>query len=198
MFGWIFGRKPKASRPRPDFSWIDAPTEKQLRYARVLGLDVPQGATREQVSDMISEAEAASPKRRRQREHIRDWTDAKEEESLRPLRRKEAAWEKRCDEHPYVLAIYRDSGIVVDVLQLAGAYLRKDRTIVIFAAPAVRRHGAGIPDWIEWEANIEIAEADMLHLQTVRNAPGMEYGRYLKTVQRGVEIANRMRAAGQI
>jgi len=44
-----------ASWPRMPNAWRrDAPTDRQLEYAEDLGIDVPAGATKGQVSDLIS------------------------------------------------------------------------------------------------------------------------------------------------
>jgi hypothetical protein len=45
------------SWPRRANAWRgDPPTDRQLSYARTLGISVPRGATKGEVSDMISES----------------------------------------------------------------------------------------------------------------------------------------------
>jgi hypothetical protein len=64
MFDWLFGRQ----QPPPSL----LPTKKQLDYARVLRIAVPKGASRDEVSAMLADAEAANPRLRNEREQAKE------------------------------------------------------------------------------------------------------------------------------
>ncbi len=58
--------------PVPEPEPFLAPTEKQLAYAQVLGISIPESVSRKQLSQMISDAKDGAPASENQKSYLRD------------------------------------------------------------------------------------------------------------------------------
>ncbi len=71
ILNWLFGAGGTNQRTIEDEPFV-APTEKQRRYARKIGLEIEDWMSRKHVSQQISVAEASNPELRWNREPIND------------------------------------------------------------------------------------------------------------------------------
>jgi hypothetical protein len=96
MFGFFkfFKKRP------PD----DPPTEKQRRYAAMLGIEVPATMTRKEISAVIAYEERRNPALTEKRERAK--LKAREKQFGKELVDDEARWNRFADEVGYALAIY--------------------------------------------------------------------------------------------
>ena len=95
----------------------DPPTEKQLRYARKLGITVTPSMNKDDVSAAITAAEHANPRLAQDRERFK--AKARERKFGPELIAEEERWNQFADTTEYMLAIYRrGKDIVVDVLRV--------------------------------------------------------------------------------
>lgn len=117
MFG-LFKSQPKVP-----------PTERQLNYARKLGITVTARMSKADVSKAIDAAERKNPKAKRQREHINRKQAGKAQaewakECGPELLAAEEQWSSFSDGTRYMLAVYnRGKNTIVDVLEVDDAYI---------------------------------------------------------------------------
>jgi hypothetical protein len=158
----------------PDF---DRPTERQLRYAAFLGVQVPQGMTKWQLSRAIGDAEL-----------LKEYGLELFEELGR--------WNHCVDKYRYALAVYtRRKETIVDVLDYGGGARVGPRGKIIFtvAAPKLVKD----PDLgrvLEWEKQFELPLVSMLYYEPL--AFDVTFGldeagiaEYMRIVERGLAIA---------
>src|SRR5262245_53645793 len=101
MFDWLFGRQ---EPPPPSLP----PTKKQLDYARVLRIAVPKDASRDEVSAMLADVEAANPKLRQEREQAKE--RKRIEKFGRELIAEEQKWQKAADTDKWLAVVLRCLG----------------------------------------------------------------------------------------
>jgi len=193
MFG-LFKKKPPA----------DPPTQRQLNYAKRLGVTVTLRMSKQDVSAAISAAEAANPKAKRQREKINakqaerahaEWVAECGQELIDAVEH----WTNFADDVRFMLAIYdRGKNTIVDVLEVNDAYIdgtRKKKLKLCLAAPKVvkDRH---IGNYLEWEREFELPLEKLLHYEPLHSDfcnDGNDA--YKKVVERGLKTAKRMAKA---
>jgi hypothetical protein len=113
MFDWLFGRQEPAPPPLP-------PTKKQLDYARVLRIAVTKDATRDEVSAMLADAEAANPQLRKEREQKKE--RKRIEKYGAELVATEQQWERAAEANKWLAVVYRKGkSIKAELLRLNGA-----------------------------------------------------------------------------
>ena len=173
MLNWLFGKKAPA----------DPPTAKQLNYARKLGLSVPEGASRTEVSALLSNAEAANPKRARQREHVKEKQRAKLETP--ELKQQEAYWNDLGDRDKWLIAVYKSGkNVKGDVLRVCGADIDEKGKLIIQleAGKIVRQKDVG--EFIEDGRSLELDASRILWCQVVDDFDSFdEIDRYRKSKQ---------------
>lgn len=110
MLKWLFGSRPPA----------DPPTDKQLRYARKLGLAIPENADKATLSRLIGQAEARDPSLTATR------ADVKAKQRLRKYGQdkidEEARWQAFADAEKWMLVVFsRGKSKVAEVVRINGA-----------------------------------------------------------------------------
>ena len=190
MFG-LFKRKPPA----------DPPTQRQLNYAKILGLTVSPTMSKDDVSKIISKAEAKNPKAKRQREHInrkrQEKADAQWADECGPeLLEAERKWQTFSEGEGYILAAYvKGKNTIVDVLRVIDAYIEgaKKKTLKLYVAAPKLRKDKYIGNYLEWERDFELPIDKLLYHEPLpTNFYDLGIPAYQKAVKRGLKIAKRL------
>lgn len=188
MFGF-FKKKPPA----------DPPTDKQLRYAKKLGIAVRPTMTKDDVSAAIGAAERANPRLAEQRERVK--TKARERKFGPALLGEESRWNEFADKTEYMLAIYRHGKeIVVDVLRVNEACINERGKLVLAVEAPKLVKDRHIGDHLEWEQSFQLPREKLLHYEPLgpdfytHDSNGFGPGNkvYQQTVQRGLKIARKL------
>ncbi len=181
MFGF-FKKKPPS----------DPPTEKQLRYAKRLGITVTPSMSKDDVSAAIGAAERVNPRLGQDRERVK--AKARERKFGPELIAEEERWNQFAETTEYMLAIYRHGkAIVVDVLRVNEAWINERGKLVLgVAAPKVvkDRH---IGDWLDWDRHFELSREKLLHFEALhREFHDEGNDAYRRTVERGLKVARKL------
>src|SRR4029078_3490591 len=102
----------------------DPPTQRQLNYAKKLGIPITSKMTKDDVSDAISAAEVKNPKKKQQRENInrkqQEKADSQWAAECGPeLIAAERKWQQYSEIEEYMIAVYmKGTTTVVDVLRV--------------------------------------------------------------------------------
>jgi len=118
MLKWLFGSRPPA----------DPPTDKQLRYARKLGVVIPENADKATLSHLIGQAEKRDPSlktklesvkaKQRVRKHGQDKID------------EEARWQALADAEKWMLVVFtHGKSKVAEVVRINGVDISPSDTI---------------------------------------------------------------------
>lgn len=181
MLGF-FKRKPPA----------DPPTERQLRYAKKLGIAVTPVMSKDEVSAAIGAAERANPQLAKQREHIK--ARAREREFGPELIAEELRWNEFADSTEYMLAVYRHGKeIVVDVLRVNEAFINKRGKLVLGVEAPKLVKDRHIGDYLDWDRSLQLPRDKLLHyepLHPVFHDDGTEA--YRRVVERGLKVARKL------
>jgi len=191
MFG-LFRKKPP-DRGLP-------PTEKQLRFAMRIGVPVPEGMTRDQLSRALDSAMERDPSIAKRMEHIAEERERratkKREEHLGPdIIRQEQQWDDFAAEGVQFLAVYEHrKEWVVDVIQPFEAVVdeEKRRVRLEFHVPRRRRDrdiGEEILEWDDEKRPVSIPPKNLHYWEPVQHDLMFDIPRYSKLVQRGLKIA---------
>ena len=156
MFKRIFG----LFSPKP----FVPPTQRQLEYAELCGVQVSSKMDRQAVSTAIDAAFASDPKLKFKVSARRKKKAKQEEDAFNGLptevKRAYKKWNNGADsDYPYFLMVYSvGRETVVDILECEGARLDKEREIVLvdFLSPRVHEVVAG------WDGNQEICETELV------------------------------------
>ncbi len=110
MLKWLFGSRPPA----------DPPTEKQLRYARKLGITIPENTDKAILSQLIGQVESRDPSLKTKRENV------KEKQRVRKHGQdkidEEAQWQALADAEKWMLVVFtRGKSKVAEVVRINGA-----------------------------------------------------------------------------
>lgn len=142
MFSWLFGKKeprvqahvhpPQPSAPPPvvTATVVEPPTDKQLRYARSLGIKVPAGIGKWELSRLI---DAAKPK---------PAEPVVEEEDYPPeLIEAQEKWQKLIDQRKWMLAIWQKGKTRhAEIVTLDGVDIdAKDRLVITCSVTKLKR-----------------------------------------------------------
>lgn len=183
---------------------LKPPTEKQLKFAKRLGISVPEGATRGDVSDLIDRTLDARPRQRQRIEEAQE-RRAREAEIAQYGAELVAAldeWQRRAEEQPYLLmAFRRGKDIVVDVVRLYDADIedgkRKSRLVLYVEEPIVERDRATGERWLFWEKEREIPMDRVVWWESLGCAfddltEDELQKRYRSAVERGIKTVERL------
>jgi hypothetical protein len=189
LWKWLIAGMPTDQAEEPQ----EKPTERQRRYAAVLGLDVPANMSKWELSALIGEAEKKNPSLAAQREKAAVLRD--EMEYGKEAVAKQQEWNRFAENTEYMLAIYRrGSEIIVDVLRVNEASIDKSGAVKLGVAAPKLRKDPNIGDYLEWEKEFELAEKSLLFhkpLHAQFHDDGVEA--YRKNVETGLVIAPRFR-----
>lgn len=141
IFSWLAGQTP------------DPPTSRQLAYAKRLGITVPPNATKQQVSDLISDYQRRHPQEMAQRKKAGQ--KIREQKFGPELVAQEKYWDDLSCARAAILAAYRKKDdVIVDVLSVEEPEIKETKTKAIlrlrFVAPRKKRE-AGIGDVLDWD-----------------------------------------------
>lgn len=170
------------------------PTEKQLSYAKRLGITVTPDMGISELSAAIGEAERKNPTARQKREEIKQRQRVRE---LGPeLVHLEEKWTRFAEEIAYMLAIYqRGKNTIVDVLLVIDAVIDGARTKKIrltVAAPKLIKE-RDIGDWLDWETEFALPLEKLLHYEPLHtDFCGDGIPAYQQVVKRGLKIAKKL------
>jgi hypothetical protein len=155
---------------------VDPPSERQLNYARKLGIAVTSRMSKADVSDAISIAEQKNPNARLQREHINRKQAARAEEKWASecgpeLLGTKEQWSRFGEQGGFILAIYRrGENTIVDVLQVNDAFIdgaRKKKLKLCVASPKVIKD-RDIGDYLGWERDFELDVDKLLYYEPLQ------------------------------
>lgn len=177
----------------------DPPTEKQLRYAAKLRIDVPLTMTRAELSEAIAEKERRTPRLAEDRERVK--IKAREKKFGKDLVEEEARWNHIADEGGYILAVYvYRKETVVDVLRVSEAIIddRGNLKLSVEAPKVVKDRYLG--DHLDWERHFEMPIKSLLYYEPLdpefytHDAQGYGPGNkaYRAIVEKGLKIAERL------
>lgn len=181
MFGF-FKKKPA----------LDPPTEKQLRYAKKLGIALAPTMSKDDVSAAISAVERANPRLAEKRERVK--AKARRRDFGPEVVAEEARWNEFADSTQYTLAIYRrGKEIIVDVLRVNEAFIDKRGKLVLgVEAPKVVKD-RDIGDYLDWDRHFELSREKLLHFEPLHSNFHDEGNEaYRRVVQRGLKIARKL------
>lgn len=170
----------------------DPPTEKQLHYAKRIGIVVTSAMTRGDVSAAIGSAEHANPQLAEARERAK--TRACERKFRPELLAEESRWNKFADSTEYMLAIYRrGKEIIVDVLRVNEAFIngRGKLTLGVAAPKLMKDRHTG--QYLAWEKEFTLPIGKLLHYEALHE--GLHWGDiggYRSAVKRGLKIARKL------
>ena len=176
----------------------DPPTQRQIQYARTLGIEVTPGMSKREVSAAIDLAVRARPRPEKERQF------ALEEQRQREIAKRiakfgeevlalERQWEQYAETTEWMLAVYnRGKDNVVDVLRVNGASAREDGHIEldVTSPKLVRDRDDG--DSMEWNQQFLLRLDDLLHHEPLPNFNGSKSDEYKSIVERGMTIAKKL------
>lgn len=184
MFDWLFGRREPEPPPLP-------PTEKQLNYARKLRLAVPPGASRDEVSALLADAEAANPNLRQEREQAKERQRVKKHGP--ELIAQEQQWEQLANQNKWLAAVYKSGkSVKVELLRLNGAYITDGGKLKIEseAGKVIKDRHLGYV--IDLGRYVELDPAKLLWSQVVDDFDIEDVARFQATLQHAESVARRM------
>lgn len=167
----------------------EAPTAKQIAYAKRLGVALDPQMSKWDVSAAISAAEKLNPAAAANRETIsRKRRAAEFGEELVAL---EDTWNQFAEETEFALAIYRGKkSIMVDVLRINEAWFNKKKQLILGVVSPIRRKEKYIGEYLEWDRDFELPAADLLwHEPLVKDFWERGVEKYQETVRRGLRRA---------
>lgn len=167
------------------------PTTKQVKYARMLKIQITELMSKDDVSTAISRVEKANPELVQKREQAKQKARIKRygEEAIKI----ETHWNTICDQNPMVLLIYeRGKNIIVDVVEVCGTeFDSKDKIKVCFVAPKLRKDQY-LGTYLEWEKEFSVRPNKILHHELItQEIDFMDTDRYQKCVETGLQIAKK-------
>jgi hypothetical protein len=170
----------------------DPPTDKQLRYAKKLGIRITASMSKDDVSAAIGAAERANPRLAEDRERVK--AKARERKFGPELIAEEKRWNEFGDTTEYMLAIYRHGKqIIVDVLRVNDAWINERGKLVLgVEAPKVVKD-RDIGNWIDWDRYFELSREKLLHFEPLHpkfHEDGNDA--YQRTVERGLKLARKL------
>lgn len=171
----------------------DPPTDKQRRYAAKLGIAVPPGMTKRELSAAIHEAEkrvpAATGKRERTKRKSRERKHGKE------TGEQEEFWNRFSADVGYMLAVFtRGKETVVDVLLVNEAEVddQGELWLVVEFPKLVKDRSLGA--YLEWDqGSHDLPVSSLLHYEPLH--PKFEsdgVNAYRKAVEKGLKIARKL------
>jgi hypothetical protein len=179
----------KSRQPEPPY---EPPTEKQIRYAKKLRIEVARGMSRFELSALIAEAEVRNPRLAREREAIN--SKRREREYGKELIEEEAWWGRKAERRRYMVAVYKDrQEIVVDVLSVGGAEITGPGSITLAVSAPKLRHDRYIGEYLDWDRDFELPLKKLLHHEWLHegfHADGIDA--YREVVERGLKAARRL------
>ncbi|MBA4190666.1 MAG: hypothetical protein C0467_21995 [Planctomycetaceae bacterium] len=179
MFSWLFGRKEP----------FDPPTEKQVRYAKRIGVKVTDEMSKADVSAAIAAEEKRKPGLARKREKANE--AARERKFGKEVLEAEEEWNRLSEEVGYFIAVYmKRKETIVDVLFVNQAEVtEKGELRLLVAAPKVMKD-RDLGDWLIWDKEFELPIESLLHFEPLH--PEFHHDgndAYQKAVERGLKIA---------
>ena len=183
-------------RKRPPY---DPPTDKQLRYAARIEVQVTPDMSKSDVSAALAEVERRNPKVAAQRERVK--VKAREQRFGPELVEQEARWNRFADASEFMLAIYkRGKEMVVDVLRVNEAFITdRGRLKLGVAAPKLLKDRY-IGEHLDWDRNFELPVESLLYHEPLQkdfyehDSEGFAAAnrKYQQIVQRGHRIARKL------
>lgn len=182
MFSWLFGRRERD----------DPPTEKQLRYAKRIGIRITPEMSKSDVSAAIASAESRKPELGRKREKANE--AARERKYGKELLDQEDRWNRLAEDVGYIIAIYeKRKETVVDVLLVNQAEItEKGKLRLLLAAPKVMKdRDSG--EWLLWDKEFELPAEALLHYEPLHSDFHHDgNAAYRDAVEKGLRIAKRL------
>ncbi len=172
------------------------PTQKQIAYAKKLGIIVTPAMSKYDVSEAIDKVLAANPKLLRQREHIKEKMQAKYYQECGPeLIAAEKKWRELSEKVCYIIAAYEyRKETIVDVLLVEDAYIEGDKNrdvkLALASPKLIKDKIAG--DYLEWDKSFELPLRKLLYYEPLYadfSLAGIED--YKKAVLKGLKIAKK-------
>ena len=184
MFGLLFGK-----RRKKDFI---PPTEKQLKYAKMIGLEITPEMSKWDVSRAIDNKVNSSPKLQRQQRHIERSKRIKQygEE----LVDREDYWLQFIENTGFMLAIYKQrKEIVVDVLYVDDVEISEGRKFFLNVAAPKALTGGRKPCLI-WEREFRLNYKNLIHHDPLYPEFEVKGGvrEYKKLVKQGIKRAKQI------
>ena len=191
MFGLFRKKLPDRGLP---------PTDKQIRFAKRIGMPVPDGMTRDQLSRALDAAMARDPSIPKQMERIaagraRSATKQREDHLGQDIIRQEQQWDRFAEEGVQLLAIYEHrKELVVDIIQPFQATVDDEKRSIRlkFHVPR-RRHdkdiGQEILEWDDEKRPVSIPPKNLHYWEPVKTDLMFDIPGYSKLVKRGLKIA---------
>lgn len=182
---------------------IDPPSERQLKYAHILGITVTPRMSKSDVSEAIDVAEKKNPKAKQQRKHInKKQADRAEEKWAKEcgpeLLSAEKQWSEFAEREGFILAVYhRGKNTVVDVLQVNDAFIdgnKKKKIKLCVASPKVVKD-RDLGEYLEWDRDFELALEKILYFESFHAELGDgEIIAYQRAVENGLRKAKMFQA----
>jgi hypothetical protein len=176
----------------------ELPTQKQLNYAKKLGIKVTAGMSKWDVSEAIESAERRNPKLKRQREHIIEKKRIKDCGS--ELIAAEKQWQKFAETVEFMLAIYkRGKETIVDVLRVNDVFVdghkKKVLKLCVESPRLVKDKDIGC--YLDWDHSFELPIENLfyyepLHADFPKEILDNGISVYTQIVKKGLRIAKRL------
>ncbi len=176
------------------------PTQKQLDYAKLCGVNVKPDMDREAVSDAIDAAFAADPKlqykisaRRKKKQQAKDALPAGDKRAIKK-------WEDAADNGDRFLVVYRSKkNTVVDVLECDRADVNAESGAVTirFLAPQVHDATVGFDGKKEirqkelcWDRPVSVSAGDIIESRKMQIQED-QVKKYQSTIKRKIEALSK-------
>jgi hypothetical protein len=177
----------------------DPSTEKQLPYAAMLGIRIPAGMTKAELSDAIADTERKNPALADAREQAR--SKIREKKLGKELVELEGRWNHFADKGGFILAVYAwRKETVVDVLRVNEAFIddRGKLKLGVDAPKTVKDRYIG--DHLDWDRHFELPLESLLYHEPLdpefysHDAKGYGPGNkaYRGLVEKGLKIARKI------
>lgn len=174
------------------------PTQKQIEYAKLCGVDVRPGMDREALSKAIDDAFAADPRLKfklaaRQKKKAKQ-AEAELDQLPAPLKREFNKWDAASDEHERFVVVYQHGrDVVVDILECEAVRLDKGTVVVDFFAPRVQNVVIGHDgkrnvraDELNWDRKLSIRTSDIKESRKIDISED-QVAKYQSTIKRKVK-----------
>lgn len=186
---------PMDQPPRKISNEPNSPSERQLNYARTLGVAIRPGMSKQQVSAAIDRALRLRPRQEREGqfalEEKRQRAEAQRisrigEEAFRL----ESHWDEYAQTTAWMLAIYRSGNSnAVDVLRVTGAIASDDRQIELHVVRPEPVCDHEIGDRLEWRQEFKLNLADLLHHEPLPRFDSSNVDSYRAMIDQGTKRA---------
>ena len=172
------------------------PTDRQIRYAKKIGIDNAEGMSRDELSAEISNREHADPSLRAKRELIA------EKQRVRNLGHElieaEKKWERFTEGNSWVYADYTRKGNKnTGIIEIYDVEVSDSGKIILYVSAHKECKDAHLGEHVSWEREFQLSVTSFLYYHSIDELHGLLFaGEYHSLIKAQEKVAARNRQQG--